>query len=777
MKIRRKNEQPLATREFTDREEPRAAFWNKYNSFKTEMADGNVRVISYYGIGGIGKSSLLKKLRCEMDERIKSPRYVDYNFEVSTEPKSVLEALRHILQDKYHFSFTLFDLGIYAYARKIGLNPKLPEIKAFIERSPILGLLGAGLDIVDFAGFARKVLSFADKAVALVRNHLLKHKEELSEIENMEAADLYAYLPYLFSCDMVTNLENAAEPLVIFLDTYEKLVNEFAATGDTLERDEWLRGEDGLIRNMPNTLWVIGGREKLKWEQFDPEWSEALEQHIVGNLSEADGISFLKKSGVSPDSLCKELYGITHGTPVYLDFCVDRFIAIRDSGETPDVSLFGKDVRQLVTRFAQYMDDAKRDFVYMLAHLGTFDDKLVERIAPAIIPSFSISSYERIKGFSFINSLGDGRYVMHQTVGEILLADGGEAVRLIGEKVKDAVVPYCIDVLDTLESITPEYTVLLEYMKRFAPDSEDTVFYEFEYAGLVFIECRYDESLSLYKQAYEHSISVLGEEHPQTIEIMSQLFAVYGNMALAGEAKEIGEKAIDLTKKVFGENSAETLDILIKAVSLHCSLAEYDDALKYGEEAYKISTVLPDISDESYIFLLNSLAIVYNCFGRNEDALVLNIEALDAAKETGDMNTVFVSANSAVNSFFNLGRFEEAHKYAIEATEAAKIAYGKEHPNTYIAMSNLARAKSALGEDEKALEIYKDILPKFTKFYDEDNILTITLCNQSADVMEKLGDTKNALEINKTLLPLCISAVGEEHPTTQKIIADIERLS
>ena len=80
----------------------------------------------------------------------------------------------------------------------------------------------------------------------------------------------------------------------------------------------------------------------------------------------------------------------------------------------------------------------------------------------------------------------------------------------------------------------------------------------------------------------------------------------------------------------------------------------------------------------------------------------------------------------------------------IEATEAAKIAYGKEHPNTYIAMSNLARAKSALGEDEKALEIYKDILPKFTKFYDEDNILTITLCNQSADVMEKLGEEECA---------------------------------
>ena len=54
-----------ATREFTDREEPRKAFWEKYNS----VNDKEIKVISYYGFGGIGKSTLLLKLKDELLEK------------------------------------------------------------------------------------------------------------------------------------------------------------------------------------------------------------------------------------------------------------------------------------------------------------------------------------------------------------------------------------------------------------------------------------------------------------------------------------------------------------------------------------------------------------------------------------------------------------------------------------------------------------------------------------------------------------------------------------
>ena len=64
MKVRNPNELPVAERIFTDREEPRAAFWKNYDICKQDIAqdEGDIHVLSYYGIGGIGKSRLLKKL-------------------------------------------------------------------------------------------------------------------------------------------------------------------------------------------------------------------------------------------------------------------------------------------------------------------------------------------------------------------------------------------------------------------------------------------------------------------------------------------------------------------------------------------------------------------------------------------------------------------------------------------------------------------------------------------------------------------------------------------
>ncbi len=777
MKLRRKDTRTMATREFTDREEPRAAFWSKYNTFKNEMLDGNVAVLTYYGIGGIGKSHLLKKLRQEMDEKLKTPLYVDFSFEVAQESRAVLEALRNILKTKHKFAFSLFDIGVYAYGRKIGLDSKLPEVKAFIDSSPVLGIVTSVLDVLSIAGLATKTLSIADKTVALVRNHLIKHSRELHDIEQMDAADLYNYLPYLFACDVESNLEKKSEPLVIFLDTYEMLVNEFSAKGDTLDRDLWLRGDYGLVRNTPNTLWVIAGREKLKWEQFDPEWSEALEQHIVGNLSESDGVKFLKKAGVLPESLCSELYSLTHGTPVYLDFCVERYTDLVENGETPTIGHFGKDVRQLVSRFAQYMDDSKRDFVYMLAHLGTWDDAMIEAIAPDVISSFSDTTYERIKGFSFVNRLSDGRYSIHQTVGEILLADASDSVRIIGEKTAAAIMPYCDQKTDEIDPSLPEYLIYLQYMRKFGEMEESTLYAEMLYASSVAAQGRLLEAIPLSDTVYGKFKSVLGEKHPDTVTALSMLFGALGNAGRLAEAAELSETLIPLANEILGEDTPEAVTVMLQAVAIRCSLGNYEEALHLGETVYERSKAVLGESDRLTLMLLNSLSIAHNCLGNNERSLEINTEAYNKAKAIGDEEAMYTSKHSSVNSLYNMGRFKEALTYSSEAVALAERLYGKEHPNTYMSLSNVARAKYALGEFSEALKMYEQLVAVFDREFGSDSLITLIIYNQMADVLESLGDKKRALELNKTLLPAFIEAAGEDHSSTQKVMLDIARLS
>ena len=61
---------------FTDREEPRKAFWDIYDN----MSAGEYMVLSYYGIGGIGKTTLLKQLIKELYEKKADKKKLSHAF-------------------------------------------------------------------------------------------------------------------------------------------------------------------------------------------------------------------------------------------------------------------------------------------------------------------------------------------------------------------------------------------------------------------------------------------------------------------------------------------------------------------------------------------------------------------------------------------------------------------------------------------------------------------------------------------------------------------------
>lgn len=55
-KIMRKEEIVRATRKFTDREQPRKVFFDKYDVLKQQLPDvDDIYVITYYGVGGLEK--------------------------------------------------------------------------------------------------------------------------------------------------------------------------------------------------------------------------------------------------------------------------------------------------------------------------------------------------------------------------------------------------------------------------------------------------------------------------------------------------------------------------------------------------------------------------------------------------------------------------------------------------------------------------------------------------------------------------------------------------
>jgi len=294
MKTNNKKSVPQANKIFTDREDPRKLFWNTYSEFKNNLDKPNdIKVITYYGVGGIGKTSLLIQLRKELKEKITHPQFVYFDFNTATDARTVLKKIRNILQNDYNFEFPMFDLALYFYLVKLAEHIEKDEIQSLTSKSPILSSLIDICGVIPIVGFVPLVLKGIDNLISATRNNIKNRKIELYELQNEDPDTILKNLPYYFAGDLENNLKGKEVPFVIFFDTYELLVNELSGIGEPLKNDEWIRNEKrGLITNIPNVIWVIAGRDMIKWEQFNPEWKDALDQHNLGNLSESDAKKF-----------------------------------------------------------------------------------------------------------------------------------------------------------------------------------------------------------------------------------------------------------------------------------------------------------------------------------------------------------------------------------------------------------------------------------------------------------------------------------------------------
>lgn len=430
---------------FTDRIELRDAFWNHYK----KKPDGSITVMTFCGTGGVGKSALLEKLEEEI--RLNSYgrekyKFLSYDFSDGnkTNKRDVLGVFRTVLSE-YNCTFPLFDAGNYYYSRKIGQDVALPEVKPILQNIRYIGNIFRGLSkferglgtvypIVNIAAMVflgtKNPLSFVWNAVrfftastSLIDKGLIKymqrtkvwddeHKEIYNQLLDLRKKatpnELRDYLPTLFATDVKDWLQATGNKLVVLLDNYESLTGATGfQTAEQLKRDSWLSGEYGLILQIPATLWIIAGRNKLRWGD---ELIDEHDQHLITALTPEDSNLFLKQAGVADEKLRADLVKLTEGYPIFLDLCVDVYTEYkRQHGETePTIDEFGHKRQDVVGRIFRYLDaagdDVAKDMIEFLGVLNGWTDELAVDIGGKVLHNFSNNTYKRVKGFSFIQS-------------------------------------------------------------------------------------------------------------------------------------------------------------------------------------------------------------------------------------------------------------------------------------------------------------------------------------------------------------------------------------
>lgn len=408
-------EELKAEKLFVDRIEPRKIFWESFTEIKGGLDEP--LVLNYYGVGGIGKSSLHGQLVKELHERRPDVKYVelDFDFVERREPYRILALIKKKLAAAYSFKFPLFDVACYTFLCRIGEDAERKEVESLVSGSQILNFLCDAASIVPGASLVGGIFKLLDEGVAIARNAFSDKKQVIRKMETMDIRLLHSQLPIYFAADLRECLKNESQPFVVFLDTYEKLVNELSAVGEPLQNDLWLRGSSGLIPRLPNVLWVISGREKLKWARLDgaDQWNNVLRQYLLGTLTQADAEEFLRSAGVGDGACREQIFGLSGGLPVSLDLYAEQYL--REGAVTGEITPIA-----LYERIVRYMSDAEKSACYLLAYLGQWTRESAVSAAKAADISLLPSLFDKLCGFSFVLTEDGENFHMMRQVAEAL---------------------------------------------------------------------------------------------------------------------------------------------------------------------------------------------------------------------------------------------------------------------------------------------------------------------------------------------------------------------
>ncbi len=718
---------------FTDREEPRKAFWELYHG----MEATDVEVLHFYGVGGEGKTTLLRKLQSEMEEKVNNKKYIYYNFETGTTMKAILYILsRQMMIHNPNLKFPLFDTAFIKHSELVGedVDALLQELnKTLFDSEIVKGIFNVAGTVLPYSS---QIEFFGKKGLQLYKRRLEKREQEKTEVSQIyyqinssDVSKLLNDLPMYFAKDASQNTEK----MVIMLDGYERMVNPLSRGEASKYDDLWLRGDRKLVQCIPNILWVIAGREVIEWpEEILPK----EHKHLIGSLSEQDTMDFLNKSGITNPDLIQHIYKLTHGTPVYLDTCVNRFLNLKTM-KGPDYEPVADDIgfntEEIAFRYLRDMAPDQQKILNLLACLPTtWNDDLAKSVAEEIDYAAYWGQYHFLLKLSLIQKFDD-RYKLHETFRD----------------------------------------VVLNSMSR---DEKDLIFKAVNHVQKETLD---DGKVTLLHGKVESYLDNLGKQEETSIssEMIDQLKATINRYADSGDYKIAIRFADELILLLEQNPARERETFYLKADKIYylCLLGTYKEAEVYGRKVRSEAALKLAEDDAVMLEITHNYATALRSLGACEEAKELHKKVYEDHKRIyGEEHQItLMSLNSLASDYYELGDYQSAHKIREQVYEARVRTLGEEHPNTIASLGGLANSYVKIGEYKKALEIRERVYESQVRVLGENHPETLLSLNNLANSYGTAGDAQKTIGLYEKVYQIFTEKLGEDHPYTLGVVNNL----
>ncbi len=207
------------------------------------------------------------------------------------------------------------------------------------------------------------------------------------------------------------------------------------------------------------------------------------------------------------------------------------------------------------------------------------------------------------------------------------------------------------------------------------------------------------KGLGLYKEAEEHlkraseiRLNRLGQDNPDTLDVMNALGLLYLDQRRYEKAEQIFNMLLEIGPGVLGEDDRGTLNFMNNQALLYMYLGRNTEAEQLLTDTFRIKRRALGEEHPDTILTMMNLAIVWRRLGQYNRAETSLTDVLGINRRIlGDEHPNTLAAmNALAGVYLEQGRYQGAEKLCLDTLEISKRVLGEEHPYRLNFMHNLS---------------------------------------------------------------------------------------
>jgi len=320
-----------------------------------------------------------------------------------------------------------------------------------------------------------------------------------------------------------------------------------------------------------------------------------------------------------------------------------------------------------------------------------------------------------------------------------------------------------------LDAATGPQTEALEIRRReLGDDHPDTLESLSNMGVLLNAQGKLAEAEPFYREALDGSRRVLGNDHPDTLASIGNMGTLLKDQGKLAEAEPFYREALESRRRVRGDDHPDTLNSINNMGVLLKDQGRLSEAEPFYREALEGCRRALGDDHPSTLISIGNLGGLLQAQGRLSEAEPLFREALEGKRRAlgDDHPSTLMSISYMGALLYAQGKLTEAELFFREALDGNRRVLGDDHPDTLDSISNMGTLLHAQDKLTEVEPFFREALEGKRRVLGNDHPSTLISISNMGTLLHAQGRLSEAEPLFREALEGRRRVLGDDHPDT-----------